>query len=316
VPTSENKPLTPSTITVKKQTSYGSGAVQPQEFDGAIVFLTKSKGAIREFIFSDISQAYNSDSITLLSEHIIGTPVAIEAQRESSDQMEGYLYLLNSDGHMPVFMSIRKEKVQGWVRYDTNGDFKNMVNVNRQIYTVVERTIDSSTVKSLELFQNDYYLDMSSQQSGSASSTWTVAHLPNTEVQVRSGNYSLGTFTTDGSGVVTLGQEVTSVEIGLAYTPEITTLPPEMQLPDGVSVGQKRRVVRAVLDLVTTLNVKAGGTRILLRSVTDDFSQEPTALTQRKEVYLLGWSREGRVTVTQEEPLPMTLNGILLEVEV
>jgi hypothetical protein len=113
-----------------------------------------------------------------------------------------------------------------------------------------------------------------------------------------------------------LDQQVTSVEVGLAYTPEITTLPPEMQLPDGVSVGQKRRVVRAVLDLVSTLNVKAGGTRILLRSVTDDFSQEPTSLTQRKEVYLLGWSKEGRVTVTQEEPLPMTLNGILLEVEV
>ena len=71
----------------------------------------------------------NSDSITLLSEHIIGTPTAIEAQRESSDQMEGYLYLLNSDGHMPVFMSIRKEKVQGWVRYDTTGNFKNIVNV-------------------------------------------------------------------------------------------------------------------------------------------------------------------------------------------
>jgi len=316
VPTSENKPLTPSTITVKKQTSYGSGTVQPQEFDGAIVFLTKSKGAIREFIFSDISQAYNSDSITLLSEHIIGTPTAIEAQRESSDQMEGYLYLLNSDGHMPVFMSIRKEKVQGWVRYDTDGNFKNIVNVNRQIYTVVERTINSSTVKTLELFSNDYHLDMASQQTASATNTWTVSHLPNTQVQVKSGNYSLGTFTTNGSGQVTLNDTVTSVEIGLAYTPEITTLPPEMQLPDGVSVGQKRRVVRAVLDLVTTLNVKAGGTRILLRSVTDDFSQETTPITQRKEVYLLGWSKEGRVTVTQEEPLPLTLNGILLEVEV
>lgn len=316
IPTSENKPLTPSTITVKKQTSFGSGTVQPKEFDGAVVFLTKSKGAIREFIFSDISQAYNSDSITLLSEHIIGTPLAIEAQRESSDQMEGYLYLLNSDGHMPVFMSIRKEKVQGWVRYDTNGTFKNLVNVNRQIYTVVERTINNATVVSLELYQNTYYTDMASQQTGSATKTWTVAHLPSTAVQVRSGNYSLGTFTTNSSGVVTLDQAVTSVEIGLAYTPEITTLPPEMQLPDGISVGQKRRIVRAVLDLVSTLNVKAGGTRILLRSVTDDFSQEPSAITQRKEVYLLGWSKEGRVTVTQEEPLPMTLNGILLEVEV
>ena len=316
VPTSENKPLTPSTITVKKQTSFGSGTVQPKEFDGAITFLTKSKGAIREFIFSDLSQAYNSDSITLLSEHIIGTPLDIEAQRESSDQMEGYLYLVNSEGNMPVFMSIRKEKVQGWVLYETNGTFKNITNVNRQIYTVVQRTINNATVTSLELFQNDHYTDMAKQLSGSSSATWTVSHLPNTLVQVRSGNYSLGTFTTNSSGVVTLDQAVTSVEIGLAYTPEITTLPPEMQLPDGVSVGQKRRIVRAVLDLVSTLNVKAGGTRILLRNVTDDFSQEPTALTQRKEVYLLGWSKEGRVTITQEEPLPMTLNGVLLEVEV
>ena len=72
--------------------------------------------------------------------------------------MEGYLYLLNEEGHMPVFMSIRKEKVQGWVRYDTTGNFKNIVNVNRQIYTVVERIINSSTVTSLETFSNSYHL--------------------------------------------------------------------------------------------------------------------------------------------------------------
>lgn len=316
IPTSENRPLTPSTITVKKQTSFGSGTVPPKEFDGAITFLTKSKGAVREFIFSDLSQAYNSDSITLLSEHLIGTPSDIEVQRESSDQMEGYLYLVNTEGYMPVFMSIRKEKVQGWVRYETNGLFKNITNVNRQMYAVVRRTINSADVDSLELLKNDYYTDMSVQLSGSASKTWTASHLPNTSVQVRSGNYALGTFTTNGSGLVTLTDSVTSVEIGLEYTPEITTLPPEMQLPDGVTVGQKRRIVRAVLDLVSTLNVKAGGTRILLRSVTDDFSLEPTATTQRKEVFLLGWSKEGRVTITQEEPLPMTLNGVLLEVEV
>ncbi len=72
VPTTENKPLTPATIAIKKQTSYGSGAVSPVEFDGALVFLTKSKGAVREFVFSDLSQAYNSDALTLLSSHLIG----------------------------------------------------------------------------------------------------------------------------------------------------------------------------------------------------------------------------------------------------
>jgi len=315
-PTSENKPLTPSTIAIKKQTSFGSGAVQPTDFDGALVFLTKSKGAIREFIYSDLSQSYNSDALTILSPHILGTPVGMVAQRESSDQVEGYLYAVNSDGHMPVFMSIRKEKLQGWTRYETDGNFKNVVNSNRKIYCIVQRTIDSSTVTSLELLDNSYYLDMASQQSGGSSATWTVSHLPNTQVYVKSGNYSLGQYTTNGSGVVTLTESVTSVEIGLNYTPTIQTLPPEFQLDDGISVGQKRRIVRAVLDLNETLSVKAKSTNVLVRSVTDDFSTEPSSLTTRKEIYFLGWSDDGKVTISSDEPLPLGLNGVLLEVEV
>ena len=126
----------------------------------------------------------------------------------------------------------------------------------------------------------------------------------------------MGTFTTDGSGNITLTEAVTSVEIGINYTPTMTTLPPEFNLQDGISVGQKRRIVRAVLDLNETLSVKTKGTNILIRRVTDDFSAEPTPITQRREVYLLGWSAEGTVTITQDQPLPITLNGVLLEVEV
>jgi len=316
VPTSENRPLTPATITVKSQTSFGSSGVQPKDFDGATLFLTKSKGSVREFIYSDLSQGYNSDAITLLSQHLIGTPTDMETQSESSDQIESYTYLINSDGHMPVFMSIRKEKLNGWVQYQTTGSFKNISNVNRDMYVIAERSINSATVTSLELLDNSFHTDMGKKLSGSSSKTWQVAHLPNTAVVVKSGGYSLGTFTTSSNGTVTLSDSVTSVEIGLAYTPVISTLPPEFQLEDGVSVGQKRRIVRVVLDLFETLDVKAKGTKILIRNVTEDFSLEPTAVTARKEIYLLGWGNEGSVTITQDEPLPFSLNGILLEVEV
>jgi len=317
VPTSENKPLTPSTIAIKKQTSYGSGDVAPVDFDSALVYVTKSKGAVREFVFSDISQAYNSDAITILSQHMIGSPVEMEAQREASDQVEAYLYLVNSDGNMPVFMSIRKEQLQGWAEYTTQGNFKNIVNVNRKIYAVVERTINETTLTSLELLDNDYHTDCSKKYTNASATTdWTISHLPNTEVVVKSGNYAMGTYTTDSNGDLTLTEAVDEVEIGLNYTPTLTTLPPEFQLQDGISVGQKRRIVRAVLDLNEALNVKTKGTTVLIRRVTDDFSLEPTPLTQRKEVYLLGWSSEGTVTVTQDQPLPLTLNGIMLEVEV
>lgn len=316
-PTIENRPLTPSTISVKKQTSFGSGEVQPTEFDGAVVFLTKSKGAIREFIYSDISQAYNSDSITILSQHLIGTPVDIVAQREASDQVESYLYSINSDGNIAVFTSIRKEKLQGWSLYETEGSFKNIVNVNRRIYLISERTINSATVTTLELLDNNYHLDSAIKAThGSPKTAWQIAHLPNTLVHVKSGNYSLGSYTTDGTGNLTLNSAVDEVEIGINYTPKMTTLAPEFQLQDGISFGQKRRIVRAVLDLNETLDVKAKGTKVLIRRVTSNFANQPDAITARKEIYFLGWSNEGTVTVTQDEPLPIGLNGILLEVEV
>ena len=317
VPTTENRPLTPSTIAIKRQTSYGSGSVSPVEFDGALVFLTKSKGAVREFVYSDISQAYNSDALTLLSQHLIGSPTDMVSQREASDQVEAYLYTVNSAGKMPVMVSIRKEQLQGWAEYTTSGDFKNVVNVNRKIYVIVERTINSVTKTFLELLDNDYHTDAASKQTnGSAITDWTVSHLPNTEVVVKSGNYSMGTYTTDSSGDLTLTSAVDEVEIGINFTPTMTTLPPEFNLQDGISVGQKRRIVRAVLDLNETLDVKTKGTSILVRRVTDDFSAEPTPISQRKEIYLLGWSSEGTVTITQDQPLPLTLNGLLLEVEI
>lgn len=317
VPTVDDRPLTPSTISIKKQTSYGSGNVASVEFDGAIVFLTKSKGAIREFIFSDISQAYAADALTLLAPHLIGSPSNMVSQREASDQAESYLYAVNDDGKMPVFVSIRKEKLQGWAEYSTDGDYKNVVNVNRNVYVVTERTINGSTLTSLELLSNQFHLDCAIKQTNaSPTNSWSVSYLPNTEVHVKSGNYSLGSYTTDGSGNITLSDAVTEVEIGINYTPTLTTLPPEFQLANGVSIGQKRRVVRVVLDLNETLDVKTKGTNLLIRRVTDDFSVEPSAVTERKEVYLLGWGKEGTVTLTQDQPLPLTLNGLMLEVEI
>jgi hypothetical protein len=316
-PTIENRPLTPSTISVKKQTSFGSGEVNPVEFDGAIVFLTKTKGAIREFIFSDISQAYNSDSITILSQHLIGTPTDISAQREASDQVESYLYSVNTDGNIAVFTSIRKEKLQGWTLYETEGSFKNIVNVNRRVYVICERDINGSTLTTLELLDNSYHLDSAFKDTDvTAKTNWQIAHLPNTLVHVKSGNYSLGSYTTDGTGNLTLNAAVSEVEIGINYIPVLTTLPPEFQLQDGISFGQKRRIVRAVLDLNETLDVKAKGTRVIIRRVTSSFANPPDAITARKEIYFLGWSNDGTVTVTQDEPLPIGLNGILLEVEV
>ena len=55
---------------------------------------------------------------------------------------------------------------------------------------------------------------------------------------------------------------------------------------------------------------------MLIRAVNSNFANPPDPITERKEIYLLGWSKDGTVEITSDEPLLLTLNGILLEVEI
>ena len=61
--------------------------------------------------------------------------------------------------------------------------------------------------------------------------------------------------------------------------------------------------------------MSAKGTKLLIRNVNDDLSIEPSKVTGRKEFWMLGWDRRGEVTITQTEPLSLTVNGIMVELE-
>ena len=458
IPTTENKPLTPSTVTIKKQTTYGSGEVEPVYFDGATVFLTKSKGTIREFLFSDLSQNYKSDSITILSPELVGTPQRLCGQDDAENHVESYLYSVdqsgtsdkNRKGDLAVFMSIRKEKLNGWSKYETRGEIKDIINVNRKIYAKVERQVgqagliisfpatnDDWTVgsvlsintgignafdgyqmetftcigsgtpgpgeylkganldgadgtkynlataiqaspnfdtqlflgssgnwnnqtmsisryavppenvyslvntgstgtfanqigwstfsnhyhlqTSIEVFDDDYWFDFSKKlTNGSPQTSWAISVSGGNNYikwHARSGNTYLGEFAPI-NGSITLPSAQTEIEVGLDFKPEITTLAPEENLEDGVTVGEKRRFVRAILDVKDTLSIKAGNTDIIKRNISDDLSTAPTPTTARKTVHLLGWTDEGTLEVTQTDPISFGLNGIVTEIEV
>jgi hypothetical protein len=170
----------------------------------------------------------------------------------------------------------------------------------------------------LELFDSSLTLDAAETLvAGSATASWTgLDHLDDTVIKVVSGNYSLGSKTVGSDGSLSTSPDTfTTITAGLDYTPTITTLAPELQVEGGTSAGTHRRVVRTVLDLNESLDVSAKGTKLLIRNVNDDLSTEPSKVTGRKEFWMLGWDRLGEVTITQTEPLPLTVNGIMVELE-
>ena len=317
-PTSANNPLTPSNVSFRRQTRYGTSRLQAKEFDEAIIFLSKGKKSLREFEYDDIKQAYLSPSVSLLSGHLIQDPIGLEIQTENDQGQESYAYILNTDGSLAVYMAMRNEKISSWSKWTTDGEFKNIVSINGLVFCIVKRTIDSAVVYLLELFDSNLTLDCAETlTSGSPTASWTgLDHLDDTAVKVVSGNYSLGTKTVGSDGSLSTSPDTFStITVGLDYTPQITTLAPELQVEGGTSAGTHRRVVRTVLDLNESLDVSAKGTKLLIRNVNDDLSTEPSKITGRKEFWMLGWDRLGEVTITQTEPLALTVNGIMVELE-
>ena len=66
------------------------------------------------------------------------------------------------------------------------------------------------------------------------------------------------------------------------------------------------------MGLNSALATSVSGTRLILRQVTDDLSLSPTAVTGKRDFYLLVIIKM-TVTITQEDPLPVRVTGLVME---
>jgi hypothetical protein len=153
--------ITPASIAFLRQTPYGCNRAAPIPFDGASLFSQKNGKAIREYVFSDVEQAYRSTSVSVLASHLIDTPKQLSMMTGNETKPEQFAFFLNSgssdDGKLAVFHSIRDEKIAGWTMWETqSGDkFHSITALNDQLFVIVKRVVPSGTKYFLERFAND-----------------------------------------------------------------------------------------------------------------------------------------------------------------
>ena len=157
---SQSAAITPSNISFLRQTPYGCNRANPIPFDGATLFSQKNGKAIREYVFSDLEQAYNSTSVSVLASHLIDTPKQHAMITGNAEKPEQFAFFLNSGttygGQIAVFHSIRAEKIAGWTMWDTQtGDsFDSIVAINENLFCVGKRVVPSGTKYFLEKFSD------------------------------------------------------------------------------------------------------------------------------------------------------------------
>ena len=317
VPAFQNQPITPTNAQVRRQTPFGSGFTRPQSIDGATIFVQKGGQIVREYLFSDSEAAYVANPISTISSHLIKTPVEMNTLYGALSRSESYVFVLNNDGTMAVFNSNRAEQRAGWVEFVTNGKFHSSVTIDDRVFVNVEYNLGDGTKKIVLCeFDSTFNLDMAKTYSGSSGVFDVSADFNNGAVlRVVNGNNYIGEFTVSGGNinVSSVDASLSSVEIGYNFDVELKTNPIDAQVTNGPITGIPRGIGTVYLDLNNTLAAKVNNTALIIRNVTDDLSQQLAPFTGKKEFRLLGYNADPQITITQDAPLDLQVNGLVAE---
>lgn len=326
VPTSQNRPITPATIVVKRQSGNGTTRkVRPAVFDKAGLYAQATGNVVRDLNYDDTQQAYSSEAVSLLSTHLIRTPVDLAILPGTTDRPEQYAFCVNgSDGSMAVFNSLKSERITGWTLWTTDGLYKSVCVAGGKLFAIVERTIGGLAKRYLEEFGQRYTLDsIGTDETVSLGQLTGLNHLIAKTVKVTEPSSTteisyVGEFVVDGSGNINGITDLYGLlaHAGLDYEVQAKGLPVEVQLPTGTIVGLVKRLNRVDVSVYESHIFDINGRRLLWRDVDDDFSLTPELLTELLEVHLLGWGKSVTFDITQPYPLPLTVRSVVCHFKV
>lgn len=310
-------PLTPETVQLNRQTRVGSVIdkyIPPVTVDGATLFVARNKQEIREFLYTDLEQAYQATDLALVSRHIIENPVD-----QDFDARRRLLFIVREDGKFATLTVYRAESVAAWTLHETQGQVRAVQVVGDEVYLLVQRGDDYM----IELFDNSLNLDSAlTGTAGMPTTAWSgLGHLEAMTVSIiADGVVQDDQIVTDGE--ITLDNLATTVEVGLAFTHIIEPLPPALVGEGGT--GRKTRMIEGIFRVQDTralrLDAGRGLKDIPLRRIGDDILDEPPpAISGDIRVRGLGWQADGAAPlwkIEQSVPYPFTLLSVTTELKI
>jgi len=282
-------PVTPSNVRVVQETKYGSSGVTPVTSGRAVLFNQRATKKLRQMIFDLNVEGFVAPDLTILAEDITGDGITAMAYQQEPDSI---IWAVRADGTLIGLTYQRDQQVVAWHQHPVGGTGTEVESVAvipsadglaDELWISVKRTVNGSTVRYVEYLDPTIFVDSGLKYSGvSATSFSGLIHLEGQSVQIV-GDDAVYPNQTVSSGSVSLSEGVTTAYIGLPYTTEIVTLPPEVPQQDGASFGKKKSWSRIILNLYQTLGI----------SVIDS-----------------------SLTIKQEQPLGMTLISLTGELNV
>lgn len=319
-------PLTPKNLALDRQTKRAiKEFVATAEIDGVELYVEKTGRSLREFVFTDVEQAYNADLASLLAPHLIRDPVALAVAPGTSEAGADYVFLVNSDGTAACLNTLRNQEIAGYTLFETDGKFLDVaVLESGQVYFAVERTIGGTARYFIERLDRAARVDGAKIYAAGfpIAAATGLAHLEGKTVRAIRDGFVEQPKVVAGGQIALDAPAQASLQVGLHFDAYVDLLPVEGKLADGTMIGRRARTVAATLRVDKTAALSVAGfvqsfRRFATSGGVSPLDAPPPEFTGDLRVAgLTGWSGRAGLRIARPFPAPMTVLGVSLEVSV
>ncbi len=152
-PATGSATVTPSSVSLTKQSTWGCSDVPPILLGNALLFVDGSSKAVRTLSYSVYTNGYDGTDVSVLAKHLFDTyGITQWAYQQYPDSI---IWAVRADGVLLGLTYFAEDKVTGWHRHTTQGLFESVASIplpdgSKQVWFIVNRTIGGQTVRYVE----------------------------------------------------------------------------------------------------------------------------------------------------------------------
>jgi hypothetical protein len=324
-----DEPTTASSVKAKRNTGYGSSDIEAVLTGGVVLFIEDGARSVRAIRYNFETDNYEAECLTEKAEHLFSASSITEIAY--TPRPVPIVWFRLADGNLRAITFDPLNKILAFHRHIIQGGAVDSICSIRgtyydELWLVVRRTIDGTTVRYIEYIQPAEWIDKEDAFYVDGGLTLTASP----ESQYFTGLYHLEGETVnllaDGAvhppvvvqdGAITLDHAVSKLQVGLAYKSVLIPKRLEMQTGGGdtcqsreVQFGQAK--IRILKTMTCRVGTQEGMTdQTIFRTTLTPLGEAPDLFTGDKIVQVRGQGKDGKIVIECEDPTPLTVIAIM-----
>lgn len=305
---------------LKQYSAHGSAKPLPIVAGNMIMFVDTSEHTVRAFQYSFETDTYEAQDISVLLDEIIKGEKIISTAYSSNEKE---CYFLTEKGEIFVLKFFPEQNILAWSKWKhAKYHIKNICIMPRGSEEDLYITVNTENGMQIERMTNNFYADSINVYNNDTEVESVDVPFPaGTEVVV---NDTVNKYnaTVRENGVIKLARPAKTVYVGLAYKSHAALLAPVTMLQDGSATTYNlRKTFKAHFKYSDSYGFKVGvlGCEHLLpnyQDVNQTIDNETVLTTGKKSVLIPSrYDMQGSVSFVQEQPYPMIIENIMLEID-